>query len=188
MAGIRLRAWDGSRTPLPACLDVAETAACLGAAEERKVLRGRGQVSGLTRPGGLCRGDSARGELGPRTRGESSDITGKKSSCGQLQPQTVAESNHKTTHPKNNAFLRKQSYLVFLQSYLSQSYLDFRPTSVEPRLQSYLCGSWRLVAWIPTRKTAMAGICGRSKARAHRLLCYCRWPSSLGRRGIRGFG
>ena len=31
-----------------------------------------------------------------------------------------------------------QSYLVFLQSYLSQSYLDFRPTSVEPRLQSYL--------------------------------------------------
>ena len=50
------------------------------------------------------------------------------------------------------------------------------------------CGSWRLVARIPTRKTAMAGICGRSKARAHRLLCYCRWPSSLGRRGIRGFG
>ena len=109
MAGIRLRAWEGSRTLLPACLDVAETAACLGAAEERKVLRGRGQVSGLTRPGGLCRGDSARGELGPRTRGESSDITGKKSSCGQLQPQTVAESNHKTTHQKNNAFLRKQA-------------------------------------------------------------------------------
>ena len=42
VAGIRLRAWEGSRTLLPACLDVAETAACLGAAEERKVLRGRG--------------------------------------------------------------------------------------------------------------------------------------------------
>ena len=57
----------------------------------------------------MCRGDSARGERGPRTRDESSDITGKKSSCGQLQPQTVAESNHKTTHTKNNAFLRKQA-------------------------------------------------------------------------------
>ena len=41
VAGIRLRAWEGSRTLRSACLDVAETAACLGAAEERKVLRGR---------------------------------------------------------------------------------------------------------------------------------------------------
>ena len=35
--------------------------------------------------------------------------SGKKSSCGQLQPQTIAENNNKTTRQKNNAFLRKQA-------------------------------------------------------------------------------
>ena len=40
VAGIRLRAWEGSRTLRSACLDVAETATCLGAAEEQKVCAG----------------------------------------------------------------------------------------------------------------------------------------------------
>ena len=50
MTGIRLRAWEGSRTLHSACLDVAGTAACLDAARERaEGLRERGQVSGLSR-------------------------------------------------------------------------------------------------------------------------------------------
>lgn len=41
-----------------------------------------------------------------------------------------------------------------------------RPPPTLGRLRRTRCRSWRLVARIPTRKTAMAGICGRSKAGA----------------------
>ena len=54
------------------------------------------------------------------------------------RPVTLTPLTTHTPHHSNSPSVVPQSYLVFLQSYLSQSYLDFRPTSVEPRLQSYL--------------------------------------------------
>ena len=65
---------------------------------------------GVFRAGGACVArDRARVQTRENKKSKEVTLMPDIDSCGQLQPQTVAESNHKTTHQKNSAFLRKQA-------------------------------------------------------------------------------